>query len=239
MDYGGSTGYGREYRRRLRGTWGVTDIDDVCAGAQELVRRGLADKEKMAIDGGSAGGFTTLGALAFKDVFTAGCSLYGVADCSALADDTHKFESRYLDGLIGKYPEVRAIHACPARGGLLLISLISLTSLARIARSQERAKYDARRALYHLEGFSCPILLLQGDEDKIVPPNQAEAIYEALKKKGIPCALRMYEGEQHGFRKSENIEDALLCELFFYAKVFGFTPKDAAPANLVIDNMRD
>ena len=123
---------------------------------------------------------------------TQGCSLYGVADCSALADDTHKFESRYLDGLIGKYPE-------------------------------EREKYDARSALFHTEKFSCPILLLQGDEDKIVPPNQAEMIYKALKEKGIPTALRMYEGEQHGFRKSENIEDALCSELYFYSKIFKFT----------------
>ena len=191
VDYGGSTGYGREYRRRLCGAWGVVDIDDVCAGAQHLVAQGLADGDRLAIDGGSAGGYTTLGALAFKDVFTAGCSLYGVADLGVLAGDTHKFESRYLDGLVGPYPAMKSV-------------------------------YDERAPINAVDRLSCPILLLQGDEDKIVPPNQAELMHAALLDKGLPCALKMYEGEQHGFRKAENIEDALNSELYFYSRVFGF-----------------
>ena len=189
VDYGGSTGYGREYRRRLRGAWGVVDIDDVCAGAERMVELGLADRKRLAIDGGSAGGYTTLGALAFRDVFTAGCSLYGVADLGVLASDTHKFESRYLDGLVGKYPEDKAV-------------------------------YDERAPINKVDQLSCPILLLQGDEDKIVPPNQAELMHAAMLKKGLPCALKIYQGEQHGFRKAENIEDSLNSELYFYSRVF-------------------
>jgi dipeptidyl aminopeptidase/acylaminoacyl peptidase len=206
VDYGGSTGYGRDYRRRLRGNWGIVDIDDVCAGAQYLVKEGLADPKRLAIDGGSAGGYTTLGALAFKDVFTAGCSLYGVASLEALASDTHKFESRYLDGLVGKYPEEKAIY-------------------------KERAPIES------VDSFNCPILLLQGDEDKIVPPNQAETMHAALLEKGIPTALKMYVGEQHGFRKAENIEDALDSELYFYSRVFGFEAKGVP--KFEIDNLKE
>jgi len=206
VDYGGSTGYGREYRRRLRGNWGIVDIDDVCAGAQYLVEQGLADPKRLAIDGGSAGGYTTLGALAFRDVFTAGCSLYGVADITALAADTHKFESRYLDGLVGKFPE-------------------------------DKALYEERAPINSVESLSCPILLLQGDEDKIVPPNQAEMMHAALLEKGIPTALKMYEGEQHGFRKAENIEDALNSEIYFYSRVFGFNCAGDDILPFAIDNL--
>mmetsp|Transcript_8013 Transcript_8013/g.14117 ORF Transcript_8013/g.14117 Transcript_8013/m.14117 type:complete len:705 (+) Transcript_8013:43-2157(+) len=205
VDYGGSTGYGRDYRRRLRKSWGIVDIDDVCNGAKFLVKEGLADGERLCIDGGSAGGYTTLGALAFKDVFKAGTSLYGVADLTALAGDTHKFESRYLDGLVGLYPE-------------------------------EEELYKERSPIESVDTLSCPILLLQGAEDKVVPPNQAEMMHAALLKKGIPTCLKMYEGEQHGFRKAENIEDALDSELAFYGKVFGI--KDIPGAiELKIDNM--
>jgi dipeptidyl aminopeptidase/acylaminoacyl peptidase len=204
VDYGGSTGYGKEYRRRLRSAWGIVDIDDVCNGAQYLVREGLADGKRLCIDGGSAGGFTTLGALAFKDVFSAGCSLYGVADLAALAGDTHKFESRYLDGLVGKYPEDEAV-------------------------------YKERSPIESVDRLSCPILLLQGDEDKIVPPNQAELMHEALLKKGIPTCLKIYQGEQHGFRKAENIEDALDSELAFFGRVFGIQVPGAI--DLTIDNL--
>mmetsp|Transcript_41974 Transcript_41974/g.47509 ORF Transcript_41974/g.47509 Transcript_41974/m.47509 type:complete len:815 (+) Transcript_41974:211-2655(+) len=204
VDYGGSTGYGRSYRRRLRKSWGIVDVDDVCNGAQYLVQEGLADPERLCIDGGSAGGYTTLAALAFRDVFKAGCSLYGVADLSALASDTHKFESRYLDGLVGKYPDEAHI-------------------------------YTDRAPIEHLEQFSCPILLLQGDEDKIVPPNQAEMMYAALKKKKIPTCLKMYQGEQHGFRKAENVEDAIDSELSFYGRVFGIDIPGAI--ELEIENM--
>lgn len=204
VDYGGSTGYGRDYRRRLRGSWGIVDIDDVCAGAQYLVGQGLADPKMLCIDGGSAGGYTTLGALAFRDIFTAGCSLYGVADLSALASDTHKFESRYLDGLVGRYPEDEAI-------------------------------YKERSPIQKVENLSCPILLLQGDEDKIVPPNQAEMMHAALLEKGIPTCLKIYKGEQHGFRKAVNIEDALDSELSFYRQVFRMEVD--GDEKLVIDNL--
>lgn len=204
VDYGGSTGYGKLYRRRLRGKWGIVDVDDVCNGAKYLADKGLADPDRLCIDGGSAGGFTTLAALAFRDVFKAGTSLYGVADLTALARDTHKFESRYLDGLIGSYPKDENI-------------------------------YKERSPIEHVDQLSCPILLLQGEEDKIVPPNQAEAMYDALKSKKIPTCLKMYQGEQHGFRKAENREDALDSELSFYGKVFDIDIPDSI--DLVIDNL--
>lgn len=206
VDYGGSTGYGRDYRRRLRKSWGIVDVDDVCAGAEYLVQQGLADGNRLCIDGGSAGGYTTLGALAFRDVFKAGCSLYGIGDLTALAGDTHKFESRYLDGLVGPYP-------------------------------QDEEDYKKRSPIESVDTLSCPILLLQGDEDKVVPPNQAEMMHEALLKKGIPTCLKIYKGEQHGFRKAENIEDALRSELAFYGKVFGIDVPGATA--LTIDNMKD
>jgi dipeptidyl aminopeptidase/acylaminoacyl peptidase len=204
VDYGGSTGYGRDYRRRLRKSWGIVDIDDVCAGAQYLVEQGLADGDRLCIDGGSAGGYTTLGALAFRDVFKAGCSLYGIGDLTALAGDTHKFESRYLDGLVGPYPEDEAI-------------------------------YKERSPIESVDTLSCPILLLQGEEDKVVPPNQAKMMHEALLKKGIPTCLKIYEGEQHGFRAAENIENAMDSELAFYGRVFGIDVPNAI--EIQIDNM--
>lgn len=209
VDYRGSTGYGRAYRMKLQGNWGVTDIEDVCAGAEYLVQKGLADPKRLAIDGGSAGGYTTLGALAFRNVFKAGCSMYGIGDLSALAGDTHKFESRYLDGLVGPYPEKKDV-------------------------------YEERAPIRHADQLSCPILLLQGAEDKIVPPNQAELMFDAVKAKGLPCALKIYEGEQHGFRRSENIENALNSELAFYGKVFGFQPsagKDLELPELEVVNL--
>ena len=205
VDYGGSTGYGKEYRRRLRRSWGVVDIEDVCHGAQCLVQEGLADGQRLCIDGGSAGGFTTLGALAFTNVFSAGCSLYGVSDLTVLAGDTHKFESRYLDGLVGRYPE-------------------------------EEATYKERSPIESVDQLSCPILLLHGDEDKIVPPNQAELMHAALIKKGIPTCFKLYPGEQHGFRKAEHMEDALDSELAFFGQVFGIHPIPGA-IDLDIDNL--
>jgi len=206
VDYGGSTGYGRAYRRRLVKSWGIVDIDDVCAGAKYLVAQSLADGNRLCIDGGSAGGYTTLGALAFRDVFNAGTSLYGIGDLTALAGDTHKFESRYLDDLVGPYPEDEAI-------------------------------YKARSPIESVDTLSCPILLLQGAEDKVVPPNQAQTMYEAVLKKGIPTCIKIYEGEQHGFRKAENIEDALDSELAFYGQVFGIDVPNAI--DIKIDNMAD
>ncbi|KAL3821952.1 hypothetical protein ACHAXA_004440 [Cyclostephanos tholiformis] len=205
VDYGGSTGYGREYRRRLRKSWGIVDVDDVCNGAKYLVERGLADGDRLCIDGGSAGGYTTLSALAFRDVFRAGTSLYGVADLTALAGDTHKFESRYLDGLVGAYPEDERI-------------------------------YRDRSPIESVDTLSCPILLLQGAEDKVVPPNQAVMMHEALLKKGIPTCLKIYDGEQHGFRKAEHIEDAIDSELAFYGKVFGIEDIPGA-IELEVDNL--
>lgn len=195
VNYGGSTGYGTEYRRRLNGAWGIVDVDDCVNAARFLAARGDADPERLAIDGGSAGGFTTLAALTFHDVFKAGTSLYGVSDLEALAKETHKFESRYLDSLVGPYPERKDL-------------------------------YEERSPINHTHLLSCPLLLLQGLEDEIVPPNQAEMMFEAVKAKGLPTAYVPFEGEQHGFRRSENIERALEAELYFYSRVFGFEPGD-------------
>jgi dipeptidyl aminopeptidase/acylaminoacyl peptidase len=191
VNYGGSTGYGRAYRDRLKGQWGVVDVDDCVNGAKYLAAQGWVDGDRLCIDGGSAGGYTTLAALAFRDVFKAGASFYGVSDLTALATDTHKFESRYLDGLIGAYPE-------------------------------EAELYRVRSPINAVDQLSCPVIFFQGDEDKIVPPNQAEMMVEALKAKGLPVAYVLYEGEQHGFRKAENIKRTLDGELYFYAQVFGF-----------------
>ncbi|MEM9808549.1 MAG: S9 family peptidase, partial [Cyanobacteria bacterium P01_D01_bin.56] len=195
VNYGGSTGYGRAYRERLKGNWGVVDIDDCVNGANYLVAQGKADPDKLAIDGGSAGGYTTLGALTFRDVFKAGASYYGVSDMAALAMDTHKFESRYLDSLVGPYPERKDL-------------------------------YEARSPINFTDQLSCPVIFLQGDEDKIVPPNQAELMVDALKKKNIPVAYLLFEGEQHGFRKADNIKRALDAEFYFYGQVFGFEPAE-------------
>ena len=199
VNYGGSTGYGRAYRERLKGNWGVVDIDDCVNGARYLVVQGKADPEQLAIDGGSAGGYTTLGALTFRDVFKAGASYYGVSDMAALARDTHKFESRYLDSLVGPYPERKDL-------------------------------YEARSPINFTDQLSCPVIFLQGDEDKIVPPNQAELMVNALKKKRIPVAYLLFEGEQHGFRKADNIKRALDAEFYFYSQVFGFEPAEEIEA---------
>lgn len=196
VDYGGSTGYGREYRMRLKGQWGVVDVDDCCNGAQWLAAQGRVDGRRMAIRGGSAGGFTTLAALTFKDVFQAGASHYGVSDLEALAQDTHKFESRYLDTLIGPYPARRDL-------------------------------YEARSPIQHVERLATPLILLQGDEDPVVPPAQSERMFDALRRKGVPVAYVLFEGELHGFRKAENIKRALQAELYFYGRVFGFAPAEA------------
>ena len=195
VNYGGSTGYGRPYRRLLDGQWGVVDVEDAVAAARYLAEEGLADPDRLAIRGGSAGGYTTLAALCFHDVFKAGASHYGVADLGALAADTHKFESRYLDGLVGPWPEAKAT-------------------------------YDARSPINHTDGFSAPLIVLQGDEDEVVPPAQAEMIVAALAAKGLPHAYLLFHGEQHGFRQATNIIRALEAELWFYGRVFGFEPAD-------------
>ncbi|MCU1372131.1 MAG: putative peptidase [Ilumatobacteraceae bacterium] len=199
VNYGGSTGYGRPFRELLQGAWGTVDVEDAVAAAEHLAGEGFVDRHQLAIRGGSAGGYTTLAALCFHDAFKAGASHYGVADLSALAADTHKFESRYLDGLVGPYPEARAT-------------------------------YDARSPIHHTDGFSAPLIVFQGSEDEVVPPAQSEMIVEALTAKGIPHAYLLFDGEQHGFRKAENIVRALEAELWFYGRVFGFTPADPIEA---------
>ncbi len=195
VDYGGSTGYGREYRDRLREAWGIVDVADCVAAARFLAERGDVDPDRLCIRGGSAGGYTTLQALTTTAVFAAGASHYGVADLGALARDTHKFESRYLDGLVGPWPEAEAV-------------------------------YRERSPIEHTDRLSSPMIILQGSEDEVVPPNQAELMVAALDAKGLPHAYVIFEGEQHGFRKAENIIRALEAELSFYAQVFGFAPAD-------------
>jgi dipeptidyl aminopeptidase/acylaminoacyl peptidase len=195
VNYGGSTGYGREYRQRLFKNWGIVDVNDCINVAKYLVKQGKVDPEKLAISGGSAGGYTTLAALTFHDTFKAGASYYGISNLETLATDTHKFEARYLDNLIGKYPEEKEI-------------------------------YQRRSPINYTEQLSCPIIFFQGLEDKVVPPNQAEIMVEALKNKGLPVAYVPFEGEQHGFRKAENIKKALDSEFYFYSRIFGFQPAD-------------
>lgn len=195
VDYGGSSGYGRAYRDLLQGQWGIVDVEDVIAAAKHLADAGRVDPRRIAIHGGSAGGFTTLAALAQSDVFAAGGDFFGVSDLGALARDTHKFESRYLDGLIGPWPAAKAV-------------------------------YDERSPINHLEGFTAPLIILQGAEDPVVPPNQAHMILEALKAKGVPVAYLEFPGEGHGFRRAEHIIRAKEAELYFYGRVFGFTPAD-------------
>jgi len=195
VNYGGSTGYGRAYRQRLNGNWGVVDVEDCINGARYLVERGEVDGARLAIRGGSAGGYTTLCALTFHKIFAAGASHFGIGDAEALARDTHKFESRYLDRLIGPYPE---------RADL----------------------YRARSPIHFTDRLACPVIFFQGLEDPVVPPNQAEAMVAALKEKGIPVAYVSFEGEQHGFRRAENIQRALDAELYFYSRIFGFEPAE-------------
>jgi dipeptidyl aminopeptidase/acylaminoacyl peptidase len=205
VNYGGSSGYGRAYRERLKGEWGIVDVDDCVNGAQYLVATGEVDGNRLAIRGGSAGGYTTLCALTFRDAFKAGASHYGISDLEALARDTHKFESRYLDGLIGPYPERRDL-------------------------------YVERSPIHFTDRLSCPMILFQGLEDKVVPPNQAEKMFEAVRTKKLPVAYLTFEGEQHGFRKAENIKRVLEAELYFYSKVFGFDLADPAEP-VIIENL--
>ncbi|MEZ5236974.1 MAG: prolyl oligopeptidase family serine peptidase [Acidimicrobiales bacterium] len=196
VDYGGSTGYGRAYRKLLERAWGIVDVEDCCAAAEWLAAQGRCDAGRMVIRGGSAGGFTTLAALTFRSTFKAGASHYGIGDLAALVAETHKFEARYCDGLIGPYPADAAV-------------------------------YEARSPIHHTEGLDCPLILLQGSEDVIVPPSQSRAMAAALEAKGIPHAYLEFEGEQHGFRQAANIVKALESELSFYAQVFHFELGDA------------
>jgi len=191
VNYGGSSGYGRSYRQRLEGQWGIVDVDDCVNGARFLVEQGWVDGERLAIRGSSAGGYTTLCALTFRHTFKAGASYYGISDLEALAKETHKFEARYLDRLVGPYPDRLDI-------------------------------YRQRSPIHYTNLLSCPLILFQGLEDEVVPPNQAEMMLETLKSKGLPVAYIPFEGEQHGFRRAETIKRALDSELYFYSRVFDF-----------------
>jgi dipeptidyl aminopeptidase/acylaminoacyl peptidase len=205
VNYGGSTGYGRAYRDRLKDSWGIVDVDDCVSGAEFLAQQGLADPDRMIIRGGSAGGYTTLAALAFRDAFRVGVSYYGIGDLEALARDTHKFEARYLDGLIGPYPEAREI-------------------------------YLERSPIHHVDQLGSAMLLLQGLDDKVVPPNQATMMADAVRAKGLPVAHLEFVGEGHGFRSAETIRRTLEAELAFYGRVLGFEPADDLPP-LEINNL--
>ena len=202
VDYRGSTGYGRAYRERLYGEWGVVDVQDCIAGALHLAETGRADRERLAIRGGSAGGYTTLSALTFHDAFRAGASYYGISDLAVLAEDTHKFEARYLDRLVGEWPADREV-------------------------------YRARSPLHHASRLACPIVFFQGLDDRVVPPNQAELMVDALDRQGLPVACLMFEGEGHGFRRAGTLRRCLEAELSFYGRVFGFEPADtSAPVEI-------
>ena len=205
LNYGGSTGYGREYRDRLRERWGEVDVEDSAAAARYLAEQGDVDPARIEIDGGSAGGYTTLLALALRDEFAAGASYYGVADLVTFHEETHKFESHYDDYLVGPWPD--AIEA-----------------------------YKERSPVNHADSISRPLLLLQGLDDKVVPPAQAESIVAALKERAIPYAYIAFEGEGHGLRKAENIKRAVAAHLSFLAQVFGFTPADELEA-IRIENL--
>jgi dipeptidyl aminopeptidase/acylaminoacyl peptidase len=206
VNYGGSTGYGRQYRERLNKKWGIVDVDDCANGARYLASRGEVDGKRLVITGGSAGGYTTLCALTFRNTFKAGASHFGVSDAEALARDTHKYESQYLTGLLGPYPERRDI-------------------------------YFERSPINFPERLSCPVIFFQGLEDKVVPPDQAEKMVEAMRAKGIPVAYVAFPGEQHGFRQAKNIKRALDAELYFYSRIFGFQLADPVEP-VAIENLR-
>ena len=204
VDYRGSSGYGRAYRRLLEGAWGVADVEDCAAVIRWLDQAGRVDGSRALIRGGSAGGFTTLAALAFTDVFAAGASHFGVADLELLARDTHKFESRYLDRLVGPWPEAEDV-------------------------------YRRRSPIHHVDQIHAPLILFQGLEDRVVPPAQAELMYQALRDRGVPVAYLAFEGEQHGFRQADTIVTVIESELEFYGRVLGFQP-DGASGELMITN---
>ena len=206
VNYGGSTGFGREYRQRLNRQWGVVDVNDSINGARYVIDRGRVDGNRVAVTGGSAGGYTVLRAMTSTDFFKAGASHYGISDLEVFHTDTHKFESMYDQSLIGRWAEDRQV-------------------------------YRERSAIHFVDRISAPIILFQGLEDKIVPPNQAELIVEAMRVKGLPVAYIAFEGEQHGFRMAKNIKRALEAELYFYSRVFGFELPDPIEP-VPIENMK-
>jgi len=191
VNYGGSTGYGREYRDRLKGTWGIVDVDDCCNAALYCAKQGLADRNRLTIEGGSAGGYTTLAVLAYRDVFCVGADYFGVSDLVGLATFTHKFEGRYLDQLVGPYPEMKDL-------------------------------YIERSPIYNADKIKCPVIIFQGAEDAVVPPAQSETMYNSLVERKIPTAYLLFPGEQHGFRKAENVARSLEAQLYFFSKVLKF-----------------
>lgn len=195
VDYGGSTGYGRAYRQRLNGQWGVVDVNDCINAARYLVEVGWVDPKRISITGGSAGGYTVLLSLTKRNFYNTGASHYGIGDLELFAQETHKFESRYCDNLVGPYPERADI-------------------------------YRDRSAIHFADHLKCPIILFQGLEDKVVPPDQAEAMVEVCKEKQLPYAYVAFEGEQHGFRQAKNIRRAIEGELYFLSRIFGFEPAD-------------
>jgi dipeptidyl aminopeptidase/acylaminoacyl peptidase len=206
VNYGGSTGYGRQYRERLNKKWGIVDVDDCANGARYLAERGEVDPARLIITGGSAGGYTTLCALTFRKTFKAGASHFGISNTETMARDTHKYESQYLTGLLGPYPERKDI-------------------------------YFDRSPINFPERLSCPVIFFQGLEDKVVPPDQAEKMVEAIRAKGIPVSYVAFPGEQHGFRQAKNIKRALDAELYFYSRIFKF--ELAEPVEPVeIENLR-
>jgi len=196
VNYGGSTGYGRAYRERLKDNWGVVDVEDCINGARWLVDQGRVDGDRLIIRGGSAGGYTTLCAITFHDTFKAAASYYGVSDAEALARDTHKFESRYTDGLIGPYPAARDV-------------------------------YVARSPIHVADKCSAALILFQGLEDKVVPPDQSEAMFVAARNKELPVAYLSFAGEGHGFRQAATLKRTMESELYFYSRVFGFDLAEA------------
>ncbi len=207
VNYGGSTGYGRAYRERLNGQWGVVDLQDCVNAARYLAEQGVVDPDRLLITGGSAGGYTTICALTFTDVFAAGTTYFGIADLEQFTGgETHKFELQYEHTLVGPYPE---------RADL----------------------YKARSPIHFTDRITTPMLVLQGADDRVVPPSQAELIVSALRERGIPHAYLLYEGEGHGFRKAENIASSLEAELSFYAQVLGFDPGGSVP-RLEIEHLR-
>ncbi|NGX52733.1 MAG: Dipeptidyl aminopeptidase BIII [Candidatus Anoxychlamydiales bacterium] len=206
VNYSGSTGYGREYRERLYGNWGILDVDDCANAALYLAKKNLVDENKLIIRGGSAGGYTTLAALTFRDIFKVGASYYGISDLEVFHSDTHKFEAKYDEKLLGKYPEKKQV-------------------------------YFERSPINFIDQLSCPIILFQGEDDKIVPPNQAKLMFDALNKKKLPTAYLLFEKEGHGFRNAENIQKAIDSELYFYSKIFGLDlPDEIEP--ITIQNLK-
>lgn len=204
INYRGSTGFGRKYRLSLDSNWGVYDVDDACAAAEYCVDQGWVDRDKLIIRGSSAGGYTVLSALCFRETFSAGCSLYGIGDLHTLVTDTHKFESRYIDTLIAPVSETKI--------------------------------YNERSPIKHIDQFNCPIIFFQGLQDKVVPPEQAERMTEALDKAGFPVSLITYKDEAHGFRKANNVIHSLNAELAFYGSVFKIKT-DSRVKNLKIANI--